>query len=115
MPLLQADNSASREAFKAEADSISLPQLPAAPSPIPAPSCEPSGRLLSSRPNLKAQDNMSARPRAAFAANGTSSSNVLYAVIALLEDLDATSLQIVHAEASATQISCHCEILCLLC
>lgn len=85
------------------------PHLTAAPSFRSAPSSEPSARVLSSKPSFKAQDNISAKPPASFSAHGgSSSSNVLYAVIALLGDLDAGSLQIVHAEASGTQISCCC-------
>ena len=88
---------------------LPVPHLAAAPSFRSAPSSEPSARALSSKPSFKAQDNISAKPPAQLLSTRcSSSSNVLYAVIALLGDLDAGSLQIVHAEASGTQIKCCC-------
>ena len=75
-----------------------MPQ-PAAPLAVTTKSsAEPSAPLPQSQPSFKAQENIGAR--CTPTSNGSSSSNVLYAVIALLGDLDERSLRLVRAEAS---------------
>ena len=91
---LQADSSSTSTAG---CPVISPPAAPLAS--ITKSSAEPSAPLPRLQPSFRAQENTLAK--CSQSAHGSSSSNVLYAVIALLGDLDESSLQIVRAEASA--------------
>lgn len=88
--------------LQADSSNASLAEYPIMPQPA-APlavttksSAEPSAPLPHSQPSFKAQENIGAR--CTPTSNGSSSSNVLYAVIALLGDLDERSLRLVRAE-----------------
>ncbi len=76
-----------------------LPVQSAAPTPLPT--AKPALVLQRQSVSFNARNGLPARPHSNLAPASGCSSNVLYAVIALLGDLDESSLYIVKAEVNS--------------